>query len=58
MKAYIGEVTKPNTMQELIQGIMRFWNQVVTVECSNSKIDHMVKVIDRILILKGKASGL
>jgi len=50
-------VTKPNTIQELIQSIMRFWNEVVAVEYCNSKIDHMAKVIDSIFVLKGKASG-
>jgi hypothetical protein len=26
LKAYIGIVIKPNTTQELILGVMRFWN--------------------------------
>jgi len=56
LKAYIGVVIKPNTMQELIQGIMRFWNEMVTVEYCNSKIDHMNKY--RIRVFKGKSSGL
>ena len=37
---------------------MKFWNEKVTVEYCNAKINHMSKVIDRILVLDGKASGL
>ena len=58
LKAYIGSETNPNTVQELILGIMKFWNEKVTVEYCNAKINHMSKVIDRILVLDGKASGL
>ena len=58
LKAYIGLVTKPNNMQELIHGIITFWNEIVTLEYCNSKIDHLGKVINRILVLNGKASGL
>ena len=58
LKYYIGAYVKPNTMQELIQGIIRFWNEIVTINYCNKKIDHLNKVIKTILTLKGKASGL
>ena len=45
-------------MQQLIQGIIKFWDEIVTVEYCNKKIDHLNKVIDTIILLKGKASGL
>lgn len=45
-------------MLELIHGINKFWREVVTVDYCNSKIDHLYRVIDSIILLNGKASGL
>ena len=58
MKSHIGEVTKPNTMQELVHGILEFWNEKVTIEYCNSKINHLFKVIDTTIALNGQATGL
>jgi hypothetical protein len=45
-------------MLELINGIKQFWNEKVTIAYCNKKIDHLNKVIETILLLDGKASGL
>ena len=58
LKYFIGTFVKPNTIQELVQGIIRFWNEMVTRDYCNRKIDHLFRVIDTILSLNGKASGL
>lgn len=55
MKAYIGNEVKPNTVEELVHGILEFWRLKVTREYCNSKIDHLDKVIKTIILLKGKA---
>ena len=58
LKHYIGFYIKPNNMLELINGIKQFWNEKVTIAYCNKKIDHLNKVIETILLLDGKASGL
>ena len=58
MKAFIGREVEPNTMQELVHGILEFWQTKVTRDYCNSKIDHLDRVIKTILLLNGKASGL
>lgn len=58
MKNYIAKEIKPNTKQELIDGIKEFWNNKVTVPYCNSKIDHLQKVLFTIIRLNGKPTGL
>lgn len=58
LKFYIGKYVKPTTMQDLINGIITFWNEKVTIDYCNRKIDHLYKVIDTIFLLDGRASGL
>jgi len=55
---FIGEKVKPYTLNELINGINLFWNTLVTVAYSNQKIDHLEKVLKKILIKAGKATGM
>ena len=58
LKFYIGKYVKPSTMQDFINGIITFWNEKVTIDYCNRSIDHLYKVIDTILLLDGRASGL
>ena len=44
MKEFIRREAKPTTKQELIDGIVRFW-ETVTVEKCNKYINHLKKVI-------------
>ncbi len=57
-KVFIAEEVKPTIKEELINGIMLFWRTKVTVEYCNSKINHLNKVLNQIIKLKGKATGM
>ncbi len=58
LKYFIRTLYKPNNMESLIEGIIYFWNNVVTVEYCNSKIDHLDRVLNEIIKLNGLATGL
>lgn len=58
MKRFIASEVKPNNKEELIHGILHFWNTKVTVEYCNKKINHLQRVLRTIIKLKGKATGL
>lgn len=58
MKRYIANEIKPQTKEELVNGIMEFWNTKVTIKYCNSKINHLQKVLPQIIILNGKPTGL
>jgi hypothetical protein len=58
MKVYISGTVKPNTIKELADGIIYFWNNQVTVEYCNSKINHLKRVLKTIILKKGKATGM
>ena len=45
-------------MDSLIEGITYFWNNIVTREYCNSKIDYLKKVLKEIINLNGLATGL
>jgi transposase len=58
IKYHIKSTVKPKTRRELINGILYFWRNKVTVEYCNSKINHLNRVLQTIIINKGKATGL
>ena len=47
---------KPKSKEQLVQGILAFWN-TVTVEKCRRYISHLKKVIPRIIELEGDATG-
>ena len=47
---------KPTTEQERIHGIGRFW-KTVSVEKCNKYINHLKKVVPRVIELEGAATG-
>ena len=49
-------VIKPKTKEELVQGILSFWNTVDVEKCS-IYISHLKKVIPRVIELQGDATG-
>ena len=57
LKDYISRVVKPNNKNELVNGIITFWNTYVTVDYCNKKINHLFKVLNQIINLEGKATG-
>ena len=56
LKEYIRREIKPSTKLELISGIERFWD-TVSVEKCNRYINHLRKVMPRIIHLDGAATG-
>ena len=58
LKDYLSKVIMPNNEEELINGIYKFWNEIVTVEYCNSKINHLTRVLETAIINMGKATGL
>ena len=58
LKVFIRENVKPSTQAELIDGITEFWENIVTVEYCNKKIDHLEKVLKVCVELQGLATGL
>ena len=58
LKFFIRTIHKPTNMDSLIEGITYFWNNIVTREYCNSKIDHLKKVLKETINLNGLATGL
>ena len=56
LKEFIRRELKPRTKQELVDGILKFWRTVDVAKC-NKYIDHLKKVIPRIIELNGDATG-
>lgn len=56
MKEYIRKYIKPTKEEELIQGILKFW-ETVTVEKCNRSIDHLKTVIPEVIKVNGQATG-
>ena len=47
---------KPRTKQELVDGILKFW-ETVSIEKCNRYINHLNKVIPKVIELEGAATG-
>ena len=58
LKYFIARTVKPDTKQQLIDGILFFWRNAVTVQYCYSKINHINRVLRVIVNIKGKATGL
>ena len=56
MKEFIRREVKPKVKDESINGILRFWQSVNQQKC-NKYIDHLYKVIPRVVQLQGAATG-
>ena len=56
LKEFIRREIKPKTKDELVQGILQFW-ETVTVHKCNKYINHLKKVIPRVIELDGDATG-
>lgn len=56
LKEFIRRETKPKTKDKLVAGILTFW-ETVTVDKCNKYIDHLKKVIPRVIELNGDATG-
>ena len=56
LKEYIRREVKPHTKEELIRGILQFWSTVTIAKCRRY-INHLVKVIPKVIALNGDATG-
>ena len=53
---YVNWEVKPRTKDELVDGMSKFWG-TVTVEKCNQYINHLKKVIPRVVELNGEPTG-
>ena len=56
LKEYLRREVKPRTKQELIDGVLAFWDSVSISKC-RKYIHHLVKVIPRVIEVNGDATG-
>lgn len=56
LKEFIRREVKPKTKEELVAGIIKFWD-TVTVEKCVKYINHLKKVIPKVVELNGNATG-
>ena len=56
LKEFNRREIKPKTKEELVAGIVNFWDSV-TVEKCKKYINHLKKVIPRVIELNGDATG-
>lgn len=56
LKEFIRREVKPRKKDELVEGIMRFWQTVDKAKCKKY-IRHLDKVIPRVIELNGDATG-
>ena len=56
LKEFIRCEIKPTTKQQLIEGILMFW-ETVSIEKCNKYIGHLKKVIPQVIELEGAATG-
>ena len=56
LKEYIRREIKPKTKDELVTGIVKFWETVDTAKCQKY-IGHLNKVIPQVIQVEGAATG-
>ena len=56
LKEFLRREVKPRTKDELVQGILQFWDTVDVAKCTRY-IRHLRKVLPRIIELNGDATG-
>ena len=56
LKEFIRREIKPTTKDQLVHGIKTFWKTVDKAKC-NKYIDHLKKVVPKVIELDGDATG-
>ena len=56
LKAYLRREVKPRNEQQLVDGILNFWDAVDTAKCIKY-IKHFRKIVSRVIELNGEATG-
>ena len=57
LKYHLRKRVRPRNKEELVNGIKRFWASAVTIESCTRYINHMHKVIPKVIEVNGHASG-
>ena len=55
-KEFLRREVKPHSKQELMDGILKFWKTVTIAKC-RKYINHICKVIPKVIELNGEATG-
>ena len=56
LKEFLRREIKPRVKQELVDGILKFWETVDVAKCTRY-IRHLKKVLPRVIKLNGEATG-
>ncbi len=56
LKEFIRREVKPRSKQELINGIAQFWRTLTAEKCCRY-INHLVKVLPKVIEVQGEATG-
>ena len=56
LKEYIRREIKPRTKEQLVEGIQAFWATVSSEKCTRY-IRHLIKVLPKVIEMKGEATG-
>lgn len=57
LKLHLRKHVKPSNKEELIAGILEFWNSLLTPEMCGKYISHVHKVMPEVIVRWGAASG-
>ena len=57
-KRYLIVEVKPDNSEELMDGIEKFWKDIVTIKYCYSKINHLNRVMNNIILLNGKPTEM
>ena len=56
MKEYLRREVKPTNKEELVSGILKFWENVDTAKCKKY-INHLRKVMPKVIEMNGGPTG-
>ena len=57
LRHFLRKTHKPRTKKELVNGISKFWEERMTTEKCSTYIDHLKKVLPKVIEREGRASG-
>ena len=57
LRHFLRKTHKPRTKKELVNGISKFWEERMTAEKCSTYIDHLKKVLPKVIEREGRASG-
>ena len=57
MKHYLRKFIKPKTKEELLNDLNKFWREQMTPEKCTRYIDHLKRIVPKVIEQQGRASG-